>query len=324
MAWRDLARAAFVRVPVVGARYDFLRRRVLALEAELAGRARDETLEEPSAEEPIGAPLRARDSAYTEDLGLRDPAALRRYAARGFHEVDGWLAEGMVEMLLALTRTQIERGAWGHMAEIGVHHGRLLILLALLAREGERTVGFDLFENQAENTGHSGRGDRARAEANIAAHVGPNAPIELHTTNSKDIDLRRGPASFLRGATRLFSVDGGHDHEIVRNDLDIAFEALGSFGVVLIDDFWHPSFLDVNVASIEYLLTHRDSVRILALGHNKLLLCRAEDHAPLLDGLQAHLHHAQINARHSVLDAAYLHIDIQPWGKAPEILTALP
>ncbi len=324
MAWRDLARAAFVRVPVVGTRYDFLRRRVLALEAELVGRARDEAAPDPAAEDQVGAPLRARDPAYTDDLGLRDPAGLRRYAAQGFHEVDGWLAEGMIEMLLALTRTQIELGARGHMAEIGVHHGRLLILLALLAREGELTVGFDLFENQAENKGNSGCGDRARAEANIAAHVGADAAVELHSINSKDIDLRRGPASFLRGAARLFSVDGGHDHETVRNDLGIAMDALGSYGVVLVDDFWHPSFLDVNVASIEFLLARRAELRILALGHNKVLLCRGEDHALLLDGLQAHLHHAQINSRHSVLDEPYLHIDIQPWGKAPEILTALP
>jgi peptide chain release factor 2 len=62
-------------------------------------------------------------------------------------------------------------------AEIGVHHGRLFIPMALARRPGERALAIDVFEDQHLNVDHSGKGDRARFEENVA-RTGA-APIDI-------------------------------------------------------------------------------------------------------------------------------------------------
>jgi hypothetical protein len=49
-------------------------------------------------------------------------------------------------------------GITGNVAEIGVHHGRLFILLYLLTSPDERALAVDLFSGQERNIGSSGHG----------------------------------------------------------------------------------------------------------------------------------------------------------------------
>ena len=84
---------------------------------------------------------------------------LTAYVRRGNRNVIGWLTAGAVKMICRIGHAQIEAGVQGHIAEIGVHHGRLFILLALLARPQERSIAIDLFGQQHLNPERSGHGD---------------------------------------------------------------------------------------------------------------------------------------------------------------------
>ena len=70
-------------------------------------------------------------------------AAVERYIRRGKFYVDGWLHSEAARTIPALVERQRTLGVSGGVAEIGVHHGKLFILLYLLSRE--KAVAIDLF-----------------------------------------------------------------------------------------------------------------------------------------------------------------------------------
>ena len=55
-----------------------------------------------------------------------------RYAVFGRQLVEGWLSPLGLTFIDALESSQRQHGVTGHVAEIGVHHGKLFILLSLL------------------------------------------------------------------------------------------------------------------------------------------------------------------------------------------------
>ena len=73
-------------------------------------------------------------------------------------EVEGWLDTIAARATDALLQAQTQLDLRGNVAEIGVHHGRYLILLANGLTDGESAVAVDLFANQSRNTTQSGRG----------------------------------------------------------------------------------------------------------------------------------------------------------------------
>jgi hypothetical protein len=73
-------------------------------------------------------------------------------------------------VIAALNERQRALDAKGGIAEIGVHHGKLFILLYLLGRPPEKAVAIDLFEDQHFNIDLSGSGDLAKFRRNLARH----------------------------------------------------------------------------------------------------------------------------------------------------------
>src|SRR5262245_20325013 len=82
------------------------------------------------------------------------------YLKRGQRRVEGWLTPLAAEALVDLAGIQKRLEIRGPICEVGVHHGKLFILLHLLTIAPEASVGWDLFERQGENVDQSGRGDR--------------------------------------------------------------------------------------------------------------------------------------------------------------------
>ena len=108
---------------------------------------------------------------------------LHAYAAEGYCTVEGWgIDADLVRILLALDAAQAKAGISGNLLEIGVHHGRTFILLALMARPGESSFAIDLFDDQERNLDHSGEGNRSTFTANMHAH----APHATYTAVAGD------------------------------------------------------------------------------------------------------------------------------------------
>jgi len=196
------------------------------------------------------------------------------YISRGHKRIDGWLEPEAAELIAAFGQWQ---PVGGNVGEIGVHHGKLFILLHLLRRPGERSVAVDLFELQEFNVDRSGRGDRAVFEQNLRSVAGGTEGatiVSADSTTVKSDDL----LAMAGGRFRLFSVDGGHTAAITESDLTIASESLVDGGLLILDDYFNQAWPGVSEGTNRFLSSSPTLVPI-GSGHGKMYFTTS-DHAP--------------------------------------------
>lgn len=195
-------------------------------------------------------------------------SAADRYLSRGLSEVEGWLEPESARVVRALQRLQLEHDVRGDVAEIGVHHGKLFLLLAGDLREGERAVALDVFGDQEKNLDRSGKGDRAVFERNVETWA-PGAAVRIVQASSLEVGPETARETF--GDVRLISVDGGHTSEVAEHDLWLSQACLVPGGVVVLDDLLNPHWLGVITGLAEYL-SGGGTLRAFAYSANKLYL----------------------------------------------------
>lgn len=187
--------------------------------------------------------------------------------------VHGWLLPVAARCILCLHQTQQHDGVRGSIAEIGVHHGKLFILLCLLRNDGEIAVGYDLFDRQAENVDKSGKGSLDRLNDNLRLMNVSTRHLKLITANSReltsDIVLRES-----EGPVRLFSIDGGHTAEITSNDLSIAAGAISQHGVIILDDFFNEAWPGVATGTFQFMRDHPETIIPFAALGNKVFFAK--------------------------------------------------
>jgi hypothetical protein len=108
-------------------------------------------------------------------------ATFAQYLA-SINSVKGWLSDATAVMSNALMEHQTAIGVSGNACEIGVHHGRYYIALALGLTASEQGVAIDLFGAQEENVDRSGRGDLGKFESNAARFLDSRSTIILQAT----------------------------------------------------------------------------------------------------------------------------------------------
>jgi hypothetical protein len=196
---------------------------------------------------------------------------VERYVRRGKFYVDGWLRSEAARTVVALTERQRALGVTGGVAEIGVHHGKLFILLYLLGLPSEKAVAIDLFEDQHLNVDNSGSGDLARFHRNLDRHA-DSRRLVLHKGNSMDL----GGATLTRlaeGPLRFFSVDGGHTAEITAHDLATAEASIAEGGIIVVDDVFNEQWPGV-ADGVHRYFERRPNLVPFAIGANKTYFCR--------------------------------------------------
>lgn len=191
---------------------------------------------------------------------------LAAYLDAGLDQVEGWLSPTTAAMLAASAVRQTLKCFAGDLCEIGVHHGKLFLILGTAARPGERAVAVDLFDDQQRNIDRSGAGNRSIFERHCGNYA-PNAAIDIMQGSSMDL----GRTGFVDRRFRLFSIDGGHTAEITANDLRLAERTLLPGGIVALDDILSHHWTGVITGLNDYL--HEGGTLIpYALVPNKLLL----------------------------------------------------
>jgi hypothetical protein len=197
---------------------------------------------------------------------------LQRYLKRGIGTVDGWLQLGAARLIVEIASVQSQLNVSGHVAEIGVHEGKLFILLCLLRSPGEEAVAIDVFDKQDLNRDKSGRGSRGPFEKNLKRHValGKQAMIIACDSRNLSADVLVRTAG---GPFRIFSIDGGHEADTVLHDLEVAAGALAEGGIIVLDDYFNEGWPGVADGTNRFFYSgHFPELVPFAIAQNKLLI----------------------------------------------------
>lgn len=198
---------------------------------------------------------------------------LANYLELGIGRVQGWLQPTTASVIGHLLVHQASAGLRGDVCEIGVHHGKLFLILANGTVVGERAVAVDVFDDQDKNVDGSGSGDREIFERHLATYS-PSASVEIIQESSLDLE-RLG---FLSRRFRFVSIDGGHTASITANDLRLAERTMLEGGVVAVDDILSHDWTGV-LSGVSTYLAEGGTLVPFALVPNKLLLTTDADAA---------------------------------------------
>jgi hypothetical protein len=221
--------------------------------------------------------------------------------------VAGWLIDTTAVLSHALMEHQTAIGVSGNACEIGVHHGRYFIALALGLSTKERGIAIDLFEAQDQNVDRSGRGDRAMFEQNVARFLDLEDIVAMQG-NSLNIS---GADILAQGRVRFFSVDGSHTAAATINDIRLAEACLAEGGIVAVDDLFNPAWTGVITALADYI-HGAHGLQPFAFVPNKLFLCRPTDAPGYRDFLKSRFR------------AAILKKDAEFMGSTIDVYTDIP
>ncbi len=210
---------------------------------------------------------------------------LNDYLANG-EKVHGWLNQYSASFIAEISTLQARSGIHGAVGEIGVHMGRLFIILKLTAMPGEKCFAIDVFGDQEKNTDHSGFGDLDIFLRNVRDWTGDSA---IEVIQASSLDVKPDKLIATTGPCRFVSIDGGHTEECTYNDLLLAESVLVERGVAILDDIFNQMWPGVATGASKYFINSATKLRPFAITPNKLYLATASAHAFYRD----HLHKTQ-------------------------------
>lgn len=192
-------------------------------------------------------------------------------------EVEGWFAVGDGLAFSECLKIQEKEGIAGDIAEIGVHHGKSFLALAIAARRSEILYAIDIFGRQDLNIDRSGLGNFDVFKSNCEKFA-PH-PEQVKALEMSSLELKGKEKEFLT-PLRFLSIDGGHTRDITLNDIEIAERILVPGGMCCIDDIIHMQWTGVLSGVFAYFYKRRffkgPSLVPFAMLPKKLYMCRPQ------------------------------------------------
>lgn len=196
---------------------------------------------------------------------------VREYV-NSLERVDGWLHPGAAQLISDLDALQQKRGITGARVEFGVHHGRTLILMALLDSTSP-VLGLDL--------------DDTHVRRHIDSYGLTNAVILTGNTNAVDAEgIRRELAELGASSVRMISIDGDHSYEGAMHDLVTTADLLCAGGIAIVDDVANPIYPGVHQAMSEVI--DQGALVPFAAAGGRIVMCPPGDISQWSDALSGH------------------------------------
>jgi len=171
----------------------------------------------------------------------------------------GWFYPQSAALWDTLLGYQEANGIVGNFLEIGVYQGKSAVMAALHRQGDETCVLVDPMPLEPV---------RQRIE-----QILPDAKCEYIQEMSQYLWRH----SFVRDAARDFRwihIDGEHSAQAVQNDLTIAETLLSDRGMLVIDDFFSPSYPQITQAVFRFLDANPGRLMLALCGYNKGYLVR--------------------------------------------------
>ncbi len=197
----------------------------------------------------------------------------------GMNFIEGWFTKEAAQIFLWIDYIQKKEGIVGNLFEIGAHHGRSSIMLALMTDPIKESLGLcDLFSKQECNISDSGKGDKKILLNNLSSYFDVINFIEVYEKPSKELTTQECKNR------RFFHIDGGHSVDETYSDLVVAADSIVEGGVIAIDDFCNIFYPEV-IEGVYKFLNNRKSLAPFALAFNKLFLCNPKKQSWYLERL---------------------------------------
>jgi len=196
---------------------------------------------------------------------------LEKYLKSEYKRVQGWLHRVDGEIIYSILKFQNDEKIRGSTAEIGLHHGKLFVALAMCLNNNEKAYGIDIFDKQEFNLDKSGNGSLSKFKKNLGIF---NIPFEVVVIDNRQSEIINKLDILEKvGRIRFFSIDGGHWKDVVTSDLFLAENTIADGGVIALDDFLRSEWPDVSLGYFSWLNETNSNIVPFAIGFNKLYLC---------------------------------------------------
>lgn len=156
---------------------------------------------------------------------------------------------------MKLSKIQHKSGIFGTVAELGVHHGRFTSCLFITARESEKLVVADIFEQQEKNVDKSGYGNKEMFFQSLSVYGLQSSDLhEIFVGGTDELPFDWSEQKEFE-QFRLISVDAGHTAILTWRDLMLAACNLLEGGIVALDDIFHLDWFGVTEGMDQYMTT---------------------------------------------------------------------
>lgn len=186
-------------------------------------------------------------SAYA----IHNPGPLLTRMAPRLAAIPGWFNLDDLAHFTLVLETQSSAGVRGDLLELGCFHGRSAGVLAAHLQDGERLFLADAFDLPLDDP-YGDTPTPEGVERNLKAMVPSLSMDRVTIARAYSRDLKLPPDLRVRFA----HVDGGHDAETVRTDLDLCGGRLIPGGIMAVDDYAHPQHPGVTLSVDAFLADH--------------------------------------------------------------------
>jgi hypothetical protein len=194
----------------------------------------------------------------------------RWYLTFGLRRVEGWLHPLSARFISALAEIQRDVGYRGSIGEIGVHQGKLFILLLLTSTEPNGNFAIDIFSEEYHKSNKLGTRNKENFLRNVYYWVGGHTRVSLIERSSLSVHAEE--ILDMCGPVRLASIDGGHSEECTINDLFLMERVLSPQGIAIIDDCFNQEEPEVATGMARYLGNPNSRLHPFAISPGKVYL----------------------------------------------------
>jgi predicted O-methyltransferase YrrM len=149
--------------------------------------------------------------------------------------VPGWFLPEDRNVFVGLNQIQRDCSVSGNVLEIGTFAGKSAILLGYELKQGERLFICDLFGMPAETPEE--RTENDQFYRGLARGVFESNYLRFHRELPQVLQCSSTQLDLEAGSFRFIHVDGSHQYDVVRQDIETAARFVADGGVIALDDY---------------------------------------------------------------------------------------
>jgi len=185
-----------------------------------------------------------------------------------FSSIEGAFQFDAALLFMAYNELVAAEGISGNVLEIGVRHGLSAIAIAAMRGKQRQFFAVDLFDDLqlGNDSQRGGSGNREVFVQNMQDFFEDIDFIQVIASNSNAL-----LAEDLGSDFSFCHIDGGHSDKETYSDLRLCSELLMPGGLLALDDYFNPLFPGVAEGAVRFNLDHKDVLKPVAIGFNKVL-----------------------------------------------------